>query len=573
MASINRANTNSLWSSILVECLYRCGLRQVVISPGSRSTPLTVAFASHPGMEAIPVLDERSAGFFGLGLAKQSHKPVALVCTSGTAAVNYFPAVVEASEAGVPLLVLTADRPHELRNCGAGQTIDQIRLYGDYPVFQEEMALPSVSVEVLEKMRDQIARSYTEGVRGPVHLNCPFRDPLPPTPDESVPVDFKLPDGFYLDLPVAESRESSEPCEIDIQTGKGILICGTDAPEDPKAYSQAVARIAELSCWPVLADGLSPVRNYKFPKPGVITSYDLILRNSELRKALRPDCVIALGPLPTSKELRKWLSESDAKMYHVHPMDKNLDPTGKVVKVVDQRVEKLTTVFRFAENGDESYSKRWSNAQNQAAAQIADAFDSEAARAFEGRIAWNLPRWLPKRTPLFVASSMPVRDLEYFLPSNESEIQVFASRGVNGIDGTLSIALGIAHENQPSVLLTGDLAFLHDSNGLLIAPKFKGHLTVILINNRGGGIFNHLPVASFDLPFEDFFATPQTVNFQKWVEGASCEYIHVEHMDELATYLSTMPSRGIRVIEVETDRYRDSEYRKQLFKSISQTLV
>ncbi|MDG2168652.1 MAG: thiamine pyrophosphate-binding protein, partial [Opitutales bacterium] len=150
MASINRANTNSLWSSVLVESLHQCGLRHVVISPGSRSTPLTMAFASHPGIEAIPVLDERSAGFFALGLAKQTHKPVALVCTSGTAAVNYFPAVVEASEGCIPLLVLTADRPHELRNCGAGQTIDQIRLYGNYPVFEEEMALPSVSMDSLE---------------------------------------------------------------------------------------------------------------------------------------------------------------------------------------------------------------------------------------------------------------------------------------------------------------------------------------------------------------------------------------------------------------------------------------
>jgi 2-succinyl-5-enolpyruvyl-6-hydroxy-3-cyclohexene-1-carboxylate synthase len=163
--------------------------------------------------------------------------------------------------------------------------------------------------------------------------------------------------------------------------------------------------------------------------------------------------------------------------------------------------------------------------------------------------------------------------MEYFWPSNESQIQVYASRGVNGIDGTLSTALGIAHDNQSSILLTGDLAFLHDSNGLLIRPKLKGHLTVILINNRGGGIFNHLPVASFEPPFEDFFATPQEVDFKKCVEGTGCEYIHVEQIDELKEYLSTMPLSGIRVIEVETDRHRDSEYRKQLFKSISQILV
>ena len=545
----------------------------MVISPGSRSTPLTMAFASHPGIEAIPVLDERSAGFFALGLAKQTHKPVALVCTSGTAAVNYFPAVVEASEGCIPLLVLTADRPHELRNCGAGQTIDQIRLYGNYPVFEEEMALPSVSMDSLEEMRDQVGQSYVEGLRGPVHLNCPFRDPLPPKPDESVPIDFKLSDGFYADLPAAASCISTEPFVINIQASKGILLYGTDSPEDPAAYCQAVARLAEKTGWPVLADGLSPVRNHSISGVKPVTSYDLILRNSELRKSLKPDCVIALGPLPTSKELRKWLSESDVQIYHVHSMGKNLDPTGKVVEVLDQPVEQLGDVFKISETGDGAYCKRWSDAQCQASAQIADAFESESSQNFEGIVAYKLSRWLPKNTPLFVASSMPVRDVEYFWPSNEREIQIYASRGVNGIDGTLSTALGIAHDNQASVLLTGDLAFLHDSNGLLIRPKFKGHLTVILINNRGGGIFNHLPVAGFEPPFEEFFATPQEVDFKKCVEGTGCEYVRVQHINELERCFSSMPLSGIRVIEVETDRHRDSEYRKKLFKSISQTLV
>ena len=573
MTSINRANTNSLWASILVEYLYQCGLRQVVISPGSRSTPLTVAFAAHEDIEAIPVLDERSAGFFALGLAKQLHKPVALVCTSGTAAVNYFPAVVEASEASVPLLVLTADRPPELRNCGAGQTIDQLRLYGDYPVFQEEMALPSVSVEVLEGMRDQLCRSYREACRGPVHLNCPFRDPLPPTEDETVPQDFSLPGGFYSLLPERKIRSSDDQQLIEIASGRGIILCGTETPENPNAYCKAIAKLAEASGCPVLADGLSPVRNYSSAGLQCVTSYDLILRNSELRDMLRPDWVIALGPLPTSKELRKWLGESDTKMYHVHQHGKNLDPTGKVVQLIAKPVDQLEGLFHFSETGDEAYLRAWSSAQEKTSACLVEAFNDEQAHSFEGRIAWNLPRWLPKGTALFVASSMPVRDVEYFWPSNSSEVQVYASRGVNGIDGTLSTALGIAHGNQPSILLTGDLAFLHDSNGLLIRPKLNGHLTVLLVNNHGGGIFNHLPIAKFEPPFEDFFATPQEIDFQKLVESAGCEHIQLKQMDELEGLLSESPEAGIRVIEIETDRHRDSEYRKQLFKSISQTLV
>ena len=573
MASINKANTNTLWASVLVESLYRSGLRQAVISPGSRSTPLTVAFAAHDGIEAIPVLDERSAGFFALGLAKQTHQPVVLVCTSGTAAVNYFPAVVEASEARVPLLVLTADRPPELRNCGAGQTIEQIRLYGDYPIYQEEVALPSVSIEDLTAMRELLVRSYNEAFQGPVHLNCPFRDPLPPTPDESVPEDFDLPDSFYPEKSSGAACEAGECSVIEINAAKGFILCGTDAPMDPETYCQAVAKLSEASGWMVLADGLSPVRNFGHLQKDLVSSYDLILRNSNLRERLRPECVIALGPLPTSKELRKWLGESETKVYHVHRTGKNLDPTGKVVKVVEEPVEGLAEVFQFSDKVDYEYHLAWSEAQNRASELLEWTFAEDGSAGFEGYLSWKLAEWLPEKTPLFVASSMPVRDVEYFWPLNSKRIEVYASRGVNGIDGTLSTALGIAHGNRPSVLLTGDLAFLHDSNGLLIRPKFRGHLTVLLINNRGGGIFNHLPIAKFEPPFEDFFATPQEVDYKALVESTGVEYVKLDRMAELEELLSPMPEEGIRVIEIETNRHRDSEYRKQLFRSISHSLV
>lgn len=572
MAGINRANTNSLWASVLVECLYRKGLRYAVLSPGSRSTPLTVAFAAHSGIEAVPVLDERSAGFFALGLAKQTHQPVVLVCTSGTAAVNYFPAVVEASEARVPLLVLTADRPPELRDCGAGQTIDQIRLYGNYPVFQDEMAIPEASVDALKAMTSLVADAFSRAFKGPVHLNCPFRDPLPPIVDGSVPDDLVLDPEFFADDQSIQIEEGPVSA-LSISSTRGFILCGTEAPSDPEAYCASVESLSEKSGWPVLADGLSPVRNYAFQSSNLVCHYDLILRNTSLRETLSPECVIALGPMPTSKELRKWLTELDTKIFHVHQTGKNLDPTGRVVQVIDRPVIGIEEQFTFDEVIDQNYCRQWRSSQQKAFEFLKDSLEGAESKQFEGRLAWNLADWLPSNTPVFVASSMPVRDVEYFWPANESRIRVFASRGVNGIDGTLSTSLGIAHGNQPSVLLSGDLAFLHDSNGLLIRPQLKGHLTVILINNHGGGIFNHLPIADFEPPFEDYFATPQDVDFGKLVLSAGCEYLKAESMDQLEGLLRELPDEGLRVIEIETDRRKDSEYRKTIFKLISQRLT
>lgn len=572
MNRINYANTNSLWSSVLVETLYRCGLKYAVISPGSRSTPLTVAFAGHSEISAIPVLDERSAGFFALGLAKQTHQPVGLVCTSGTAAANYFPAIIEASEARIPLLILTADRPPELRDCGAGQAINQIRLYGDYPVYQGEMAIPVTAVAALESMRSDIVHAFGESGFGPVHLNCPFRDPLPPIEDGSTSEMPKIEESFFSKIQLSQRVSRVPESRIKLTTDRGLIICGTEFPENPAEYCAQVARLSDLSGWPVLADGLSPVRNFARLQSHLITAYDLLLRIKSFREAMEPETVIALGPLPTSKELRAWLTNAECELYHVNRTGKHLDPTDSVVEVLDVEVADLCNCFDFSPLESKTYAEDWSVAEAGARGALDESFNDSSAKEFEGQVAWSLPGWLAEKTPVFVANSMPVRDIEYFLPPNDRQLQIIASRGANGIDGTLSTALGLAHKNQASVLLTGDLAFLHDSNGLLIRPQFEGHLTVILINNRGGGIFNHLPIAEFEPPFEAFFATPQQVDFKQLVESAGGSYAKAKSLKELPAFLGDLSVPGIRVIEVETNRNQDSEYRKSLFRIISNYL-
>lgn len=572
MIRINRANTNSLWSGVLVETLVRCGLRSVIISPGSRSSPLTVAFASHPDIEAIPVLDERSAGFFALGIAKKECRPVALVCTSGTAAVNYFPAIVEASEARVPLLVLTADRPPELRDCGAGQTINQIRLYGNYPVFQEEFALPAISLEELEQLRRMLVSSYQEVLHGPVHLNCPFRDPLPPVEDGSTVGCPDIDESFFESVVIPTAAPSKLPGPSIIASTRGVIICGTESPRSPGSYCKAIANLSEKSGWPVLADGLSPVRNFASLQSRLVTTYDFILRNEQLREALKPESVIALGPLPTSKELRNWLSDAKADLYHINKTGKNLDPTKTAVRVLKVSGDEAVDCFTFQETANHEYVDAWLKTEKLARERLSETFESEKVDRFEGTLSYRLASLIPPGTPIFVASSMPVRDVEFFWPPNDTQVSVFASRGANGIDGTLSTALGLAHYGKPALLLTGDLAFLHDSNGLFIRSHFKGHLTVLLINNRGGGIFNHLPIAEFEPPYEEFFATPQEVDFKLLVESAGCSYQKLKQISELELLLSNLPNSGIRVIEIETDRQRDSRFRKELFHTISRIL-
>ena len=572
MLSIDRSNTNSLWASVLVETLFRCGLEQAVISPGSRSTPLTLGFVSHAGIHTIPVMDERSAGFFAMGLARQTHKPVALVCTSGTAAANYLPALIEASEGRVPLLVLTADRPPELQDCGAGQTIDQVRLYGNFPVYQQVMETPERRWEGLLGLKADIVRAWGHALGGPVHLNCPFRDPLHPVVDGSTEGIPEIGSEFFHNIEPPEEEKACPWEPIILWQERGIIICGTEAPRDPLRYCKAVARLSDASGWPVLADGLSPARNFARSQKRLVTGYDFILRNADLSDSLQPRCAIALGPLPTSKALRQWLADTEVDIYHVHRTGKNLDPTGRVVRVVEAKATEVNSRFRFNSKADPIYVDRWLSAQGRVMAGLRKALPENSGLSFEGLISYRLPRYLPENTPVFVASSMPVRDVEYFWPPNDSGTQVYASRGVNGIDGTLSTALGVAYRNRPCVLMTGDLAFLHDSNGLFLQPKFDGHLTVILINNHGGGIFNHLPVAKIGPPFEEYFATPQAVDFQKLVESSGAEYHKLDTVDQLGDYLEDLPKCGVRVLEIETNRYRDAAYRKELLGGMDVSL-
>jgi 2-succinyl-5-enolpyruvyl-6-hydroxy-3-cyclohexene-1-carboxylate synthase len=579
-------NTNTLWASVAVETLVRLGLTTAIVCPGSRSTPLTMALASHSALEVMPILDERSAGFFAVGCAKRLRQPVVLVCTSGTAGANFYPAVIEASETGLPLLVLTADRPPEMRDCASGQTIDQQKLFGNFLNWYTEMATPVATAPMLAYLRQTMIHAWGKSQQptpGPVHLNFPFRDPLSPLVEPEGPALAETlaktlggPTFFAAVRPLIGPQPGLLPGQVPwTQWGgmeRGVIVAGPTEPENPEAYCQAVGTLSQQLGWPVLAEGLSPLRNAAPPIPGLISTYDSILRHPDWARDLKPDGVIQLGPLPTSKVLRQWLQAVQSPGWLVSAGSRNLDPLHGLTQRLPTSVTGLVADLARSHpppcQHSQAYLKTWCD-RNQVLRQHLDTTLAALDSFVESKIAWLLAQTLPPDTPLFIANSMPVRDVEWFWPPNQRRIQPYFNRGANGIDGTLSTALGLAHRNRRTVLLTGDLAFLHDTNGLLQVSKLQGHLTIVLINNQGGGIFEMLPIAQCDPPFEAYFATPQTVELEPLCKAYGVQYTLIKDWQQFILCLTNLPEQGVRLLEITTNRKADARWRQQLFQSLT----
>ncbi len=579
MDSIDTRNLNSLWASVLAETLARCGVRHAVVCPGSRSAPLAVAFAAHPEIAAEPVLDERSAAFFALGIAKRLGQPVVLVCTSGTAGANFHPAVIEARESATPLIVLTADRPPELRACGSGQTIDQQRLYGDHAVFFHELAGPELKTELLRYLRQTVAHAVARALgplAGAAHLNVPFREPLAPVDDDGAAAAFAHDidwHSFFAQLAPPETRLVAGEAPRIVPDSHGVIVVGPQLPGEREAAIAAVADIARRLGWPVLADGLSPVRNRMMEVPNLVTTYDAVLRHQPTAERLKPEAVLCLGGWPTSKVLRSWIERSEARVWLATGRADNRDALhARTVHLGASLPALAASLPTGAEEGN-GYQRMWARCEEKVRPAIDQRFFNE--RGFlEPKIAWLLARHLPAHTPLFVANSMPARDVEYVWPPNDRAVAVHSNRGANGIDGTLSTALGMAHAaHQPAALLTGDLALLHDSNGFLLRARLRGSLTVVLVNNRGGGIFEHLPIAQFEPPFEDYFATPQDTDFAKLCAAHGVAHTLVTDWPQFRTLVGELPQEGIRVLEVRTDRKADAAARKAWFAELAALLT
>ncbi|MDR2981720.1 MAG: 2-succinyl-5-enolpyruvyl-6-hydroxy-3-cyclohexene-1-carboxylic-acid synthase, partial [Puniceicoccales bacterium] len=461
----------------------------------------------------------------------------------------------------------------ELRDCGAGQTIDQIHLYGTHVVWEAESALPDASLETLSNWRDLISRAVAHSLgqrRGPVHLNVPLRDPLPASVIQS---DFVVPKGFDLELfcqqaPITRAKKTphmdgGEVLDWARRFSRGLIVAGAANPEDGD-YAAAVDLLAKYLGCPILADALNPLRHACSATEGVIWSYDAILRNKEYSQSLRPDAVIQLGQLPTSKVLRDWLKQANLPTLVFSPGGQNLNPLHRHHRTLANSITDFSWPQDEEKDGDYDWRQQWLKVQDRIGDRMESRLECEIS-SFEGKISWLLSRHLPDEAAVFVANSMPVRDAEYFWPATKTHRRIFSNRGANGIDGTLGTSMGVAEGvKRPTVLLTGDLSLLHDSNAFLLAKDFEGSLTILLVNNGGGGIFNHLPVARENPYFERFWATPQTVDFGKLAAAHQVEYSLIQSWDALVDAIKILPGRGLRLLEFRTDRAADVELRGKL---------
>jgi 2-succinyl-5-enolpyruvyl-6-hydroxy-3-cyclohexene-1-carboxylate synthase len=542
--------------------LARCGLQHACTSPGSRSTPIVLSLAREPRIRTYSHVDERCAAFFALGAAKASGRPVALACTSGTAAAHYAPAIIEARWARVPLIVLTADRPPELRDVGAGQTINQLGLYGDAVKWFVEVGVDAAQAATLRWIRALACRAYwtaLEGSPGPVHLNFPLREPL--VLDEPLPQDEDggRPEGRpWVSRPIVAA-----PAARALQLpGHGVVVAGRE--ERDGALADAVVGFAARARYPLLADPLSGARR----GPAAIAHYDLLLRDPGFAEGVRPELIMRTGDLPTSKPLRMWLAGlGDVRQVALDPEAGWQDPAA----VVSERlaVDPSTTLNALTPSAeDPEWLARWRAADTEAAAVIERELGDELT---EPVVARSLAQWLRPEATLFVASSMPIRDLETFMPVRDGAPRMLSNRGTNGIDGTVSSAFGVAAAGSgPVVLLIGDVALAHDLGGLLAARRLGLSLTIVLINNDGGGIFHFLPVAGQTDAFEEHVATPHGLRFSLAAELYGCGYEPVGDLDGLRGALRrALGAPGTSIIEVPSAREANLAVHRRVAAAVS----
>ncbi len=529
--------------------LARSGVRHVATAPGSRSTPIVLALAGEPRLRCWSHVDERCAGFFALGVAKASGVPAVVVCTSGTAAANLLPAVIEAREARLPLVVMTADRPPERRDAGAGQTIDQLKLYGDAVRWFFEVGNHDESTPVAwwRRLGCRAVQAATEGP-GPVHLNVPLREPLVP-PDDVPPPAPGRPDGQPW-AAAATARAAAAPEALAAAVAgrsRGVLVAGRSEPAG--SLPAVLASVAEAAGMPLLADPLSGARR----GAAAIAHYDALLRDPAFA-ARRADLVLRVGDLPTSGPLRSWLAGlDDATHVLFDPGGAWQDPDA----LADVRLvaDPAATLAAFAPDpgGEPGWLAGWRAADAAAGAALASALGEELS---EPAVALETARALGAEATLVVAASMPIRDVEAFLPVRDDAPRVLSNRGANGIDGTTSTAFGVAAAaSGPVVLLTGDVALVHDLGGLLAARRLGLSLTLVVVNNDGGGIFEFLPVAGAGDVFERHVATPHGLDLAAAAALFGLGHERVQTRAALRDAVArSVAAGGATILEARTDR-------------------
>ncbi len=588
---IGEGTKNAALAGAFVTELGHAGVRHAVVCPGSRSTPLALALAN----SAIRVwlhIDERSAAFFALGMARALDAPVALLCSSGTAAANFLPAVVEAFLSRVPLIVLTADRPPELRDVGAAQTIDQVRLYGEHVKWFHELPVPALNSDLLRQIRLTAARAAATATAtppGPVHLNFPFREPLVPLPGEAPPV---LADGTALTgreagrafVAVSGSVMLPETPTLDALAtdlagvDRGLIVCG---PQDDLTLAPALTRLAAALGYPILADGLSQIRNGPHDRTLVIDTFDAFLRDDAICRAFTPKVVLRFGAPPTSKSLVQYLARfADCRHILVDGGAGWRDPSFLVSDVLHAEPTALCDglTVRIGAGGAprSAWAATWLDTAAHARSAIDTVFAGDGA-FFEGRVFSELATLLPAGATLYAGNSMPVRDLDTFFPAGERTVRCLANRGANGIDGVNSSALGVAAVTTgPVVQVIGDLSFYHDMNGLLAAKLHGLRATIVVVNNDGGGIFSFLPQSGAVTAerFEQLFGTPIGLDYAMAAALYGATFHRARDWNDFrAAVAAGIASDGLAIVEVCTGRATNVLQHRVIWQAVANALA
>jgi 2-succinyl-5-enolpyruvyl-6-hydroxy-3-cyclohexene-1-carboxylate synthase len=602
-------NPNTRLAEIFVDELARSGLKAVCVAPGSRSTPLTLAFAAHPAIAVYPHLDERSAAFFALGLALADGTPAAVLCTSGTAAANFFPAAIEARQSQVPLLLLTADRPPELRQSGANQTIDQVKLFGDQVLWFVDVPLPEVDAPevVVRHWRTLAARAYHRAaglVKGPVHLNFPFRKPLEPgqplavssqelgvssqqlaVGSEQLAVGSQQPgegeaggEGEGLAAPFTRfSRGVLQPAPEQVAEmaaliegqERGLIVCGPRCPGGD--FPAAVAALSRQSGYPILADPVSGVRfGPHVADTAVLGGYDTYLAGNGPGWP-EPEVIIRFGDVPTSNNLNGYLERVvPQQRLYVNESGRWADDSHRTTAYMQVDPAAFCRALTAAAESQVklAWRRQLEETENTCWQALAEGL---AGEFFDAAAVADLVELLPADCLLFAGNSLPIRHLDQFGRPSTRAIRAFANRGASGIDGNISTALGLAATiDLPLVLLIGDITFYHDMNGLLAATQpplatRRSPITIVLLNNGGGGIFHRLPVSAFEPPFTRLFITPHGLDFEAAARLYGFDFARVTAAPAFREAFSdSLATPGRRIIEVKTDSRRDFERRQAL---------
>lgn len=561
MTDLAAQNIPFYWASIFFRNLLKDGVRHVIISPGSRSTPLTMAAAAHPRLQKQVILDERSAAFTALGIGKATGRPAVLVSTSGTATANYFPAVIEARQSGVPMILATADRPPHLRSTGANQAIDQLKLFGDYPVFFHEVGEPVLGEDDLKRlgMLSRQAAGLARQKRGPVHLNFPFRKPLEPEPgfvkkikdensDDPLPGSnkFQQEESFRIPDEIQQAMGSAE---------RPLIVVGPTAPGDD---TESIAQLAKKLNSPLLTESTLPDDQH------VIHGFAVFLRNEQIRRQLQPDLLLRFGFQSTDKSLEKALGDwQTGRHYHFASTPDWHDATFSESRHIPWGGRPLS-LDRLPGSDRDLWLREWKRQELFAEEHLQAAMNGSEALT-DGHIYHHLLPQCPDDHFLAVSNSFPARDIQLF-GGRVTRRPLFLNRGASGIDGVTSTAMGLSVGlNRPGVLITGDLAFLHDANALLNRRMISRNLAVIVINNAGGSIFRMLPIEQHKQYFENYFETPQSADIHRLAASFDIPCHRIQTLEEIRRFdlgQWQKQHRGLSVMECRTDAEASMELRR-----------